>query len=119
MSQKIRYGEFDPETSDGCTIVTPIYKFLTREERLPFRECCIEHDKEYYYGGPVELRRESDRKFRECVSAHGYPVLAWIMWVVLYLFSGPKLFGIINNPFFWAWHENVVILPKAEEQQPE
>lgn len=108
MGKKVKYGEFKPENSDGCTLVSPYFKYLTKEDSIPFKQCCIEHDKAYYYGGDVKLRKEADKKLRKCIIEHGYPVLAWIMYIAVRVFSGPKM------PFSWSWEENVIVLPEKK-----
>ena len=115
MGKPIKYGEFDPANSDGCTFIGMAFRLFTKEKNLPFKECCIAHDKDYYYGGDVKLRHASDTKLRECVTEHGYPILAWIMWAFVHFLSGPKLLWVIPNPFPWHWEEKVTILPKEDE----
>lgn len=109
MGKKVKYGEFDPANSDGCTLISWFFRYLTSETDLPFKDCCVEHDRVYYYGGDVKLRKEADKNMRECVKAHGYPVLAWIMWAFVRLLSGPQM------PFPWTWEVEVTILPKEDE----
>lgn len=106
----IRSGEFDPTTSDGCTFIGAVFKFFTKEKHLPFKSCCVEHDRAYWYGGDVKLREQADRDMRDCVKAHGYPVIAWIMWLFVHMFSGPRLLWVFKNPLPWAWVEKVTIL---------
>lgn len=106
MGKKIKYGEFNPENSDGCTLVEPYFKYFTKETDFPIRDCCVVHDKAYWYGGDVKLRAEADTEMRECIKAKGYPVLAWVMYIAVRVFSGPKM------PFPWAWEENIIILPE-------
>lgn len=115
MGKRVKYGEFDPANSDGCTLIGAAFRWFTKEESLPFKECCIAHDEVYYYGGDPKLRKESDEALRKCVKNHGYPVLAWIMWTAVHLFSGPKLLWVFNNPLPWSWEEKVTILPKEDE----
>lgn len=117
MGLKIKPHEFDPAQSDGCTAVKPIYKFLTKEKQLPFKNCCVEHDKAYWYGGDVKLRHEADKKMRECISSQGFPVLGWIMWAFVHFLSGPKILWIFKNPFYWSWEEEVTILGREEEDE--
>jgi hypothetical protein len=61
--------------NDGCTMAPD----------LTFSHCCYEHDI-YYVTGAIS-RAEADRCLRKCISARGYPVLAWVYWL------GVRLFG--------------------------
>ena len=67
--------EFDPvKHSDGCSGgMSENYKklrkhFNLKEEYLPWRECCVTHDRAYYYGGSEEEKRTSDEILKQCVS---------------------------------------------------
>ena len=113
MGKKIKYGEFNPADSDGCTFIGHAFRLFTKEKQLPFKGCCVVHDKVYYYGGDLKLRKEADYQLRRCITNHGYPVLAWIMWAFVRAFSGPKILYIIPNPFPWHWEKKVTILPKG------
>lgn len=106
MSHKIKYGEFDPAASDGCTVVSQAYKFFSNGKQTPFRQCCINHDRIYYYGGDVALRKRADVNLRRCVKRHGFPILAWAMYLAVRVFSGPHM------PFGWSWEKKITILPK-------
>ena len=106
MVHKVRDGHWTPEKSDGCTIISKPYNWLTGKQ-LPFRDCCLSHDKDYWYGGPKHLRTESDKRFRECVAAHGYPILAWIFWVAIRIGGSPRL------PLPWRWARHVTIIEGA------
>ncbi len=115
MGKKVKYGEFDPANSDGCTLIGAAFRLFTREKALPFKGCCVAHDKAYYYGGHESLRKEADDQLRRCVNNHGYPILAWIMWFFVRVFSGTRLFGLFKNPLPWSWEKIVTIKPKSEE----
>lgn len=109
MGIKVKNGDFNPAASDGCTVISWVFRYLTTAKDVPFKGCCIEHDRVYWYGGDPKLREEADRRMRTCVKAHGYPVLAWIMWTFVHFFSGPKFLGF-DNPFPWSWEKNVTII---------
>lgn len=114
MGQKIKPGEFDEAASDGCTAISIFFRLFTREKHLPFKRCCIDHDRVYWYGGDPKLRNEADKQMRNCVRNSGYPIMAWIMWTFVHYLSGPKLLGF-NNPFPWSWEEEVTILGRDEK----
>ncbi len=112
MGKKVKYGEFDPTESDGCTVVNKIYKFLTKEEETPFKDCCVIHDRAYWYGGHVSLRKEADIELRRCVSEMGFVLTAWVMYFAVRIFSGPSILFVFSNPLPWSWERKVTILPK-------
>jgi hypothetical protein len=56
----------------------------------PFEECCNRHDYAYRVGGGERRRAAADRKLRMCVTAKGYKKLAWIMYIAVRLFGGPR-----------------------------
>jgi hypothetical protein len=107
---KTRIGHFKPENSDGCTFIGAAFRLFTSQPHLPFKQCCVAHDEAYWYGGDPAVRDEADLAMRECIRRQGYPVLAYIMWLFVHYLSGPKLFGLFNNPLPWAWRKKVTIV---------
>lgn len=69
--------EFDPtKHSDGCSGgMSAFYAALPQSvrdrygEMLPWRECCVVHDRAYYYGGTREEKRTADQALKDCVAA--------------------------------------------------
>ncbi len=75
------YGEikdipkFDPQRhSDGCSGgMSATYaklKFLHSKhgETLPWRQCCVVHDRAYYNGGKKKEKENADKELKNCVS---------------------------------------------------
>jgi hypothetical protein len=68
--------KFDPEKhSDGCSggmsanyAKLPAWVHDKFGKTLPWRDCCVEHDKAYYYGGSRELKLAADEALKECVA---------------------------------------------------
>lgn len=68
--------EFDPEKhSDGCSGgMSASYALLPQAvrdrfgETLCWRECCVVHDRAYYYGGTREEKEAADEALKKCVS---------------------------------------------------
>ena len=70
---------FDPDKhSDGCSggmsdNYAKIYDNLPQElrgrfgETLPWRECCVVHDRAYYYGGTLAEKQAADEALKQCV----------------------------------------------------
>ena len=38
MGKPVKYGEFDPAESDGCTFIGMLFRTFTKEKNLPFKE---------------------------------------------------------------------------------
>ena len=68
--------EFDPEKhSDGCSGgMSASYAKMPQAirkrfgETLPWRECCVVHDRAYYYGGTREEKQAADEALKQCVA---------------------------------------------------
>ncbi len=78
--------------SDGCTMFPD----------GNYRECCIEHDKDYYFGGSLRERRASDERLYTCVKAKGgksNKLTAAIMWM------GVRVGAVsfLPTPFRWGF----------------
>ena len=66
--------EFDPQRhSDGCSGgMSAAYARATilhakYGRTLPWRPCCVVHDRAYYYGGIKDKKRNADRALKACV----------------------------------------------------
>lgn len=73
--------------SDGCSMFPD----------CNYRECCVEHDKTYFFGGTKKERREADRKLYECVRGKGRGFIAKMMWV------GVRIGGVGFLPTSFRW----------------
>ena len=68
--------EFDPKKhSDGCSGgMSDSYAKLPQAirdrfgETLPWRQCCVVHDRAYYYGGTREEKQAADEALKQCVA---------------------------------------------------
>ena len=56
------------DLSDGCSVPFFIRPFI--RDSPACRECCLEHDQAYYYGGTRIERAAADEKLRLCLSRH-------------------------------------------------
>ena len=80
-----------------------------------YADCCVEHDKDYYFGGSLKERRASDNKLRECVASKGKgwkrKFLASAMWV------GVRIGGVsfLPTPFRWGFGNK---WPRKEPEKP-
>jgi len=78
--------------SDGCTLFPD----------GNYRDCCVEHDKAYYFGGTLKERRTADNQLYDCVKAKNGPhskMVAGIMWVGVRIGAVPFL----PTPFRWGF----------------
>lgn len=75
--------------SDGCSLFPD----------GNYRNCCVEHDKVYYFGGTKKERKAADRQLRACVRAKGHRFLAPIMYL------GVRIGGVawLPTPFRWGF----------------
>jgi hypothetical protein len=67
--------DFDPELhSDGCSggMSASYSKLTTLHQQygkvLPWRDCCVIHDKAYYFGGSKTQKLAADQSLKECVA---------------------------------------------------
>ncbi len=82
----------DGTKSDGCTLIGG-------EE---FKACCVAHDRDYYYGGTENERRESDKRLFECIAKKkslGAKLASPFIWL------GVRIGGVpfLNTPFRWGF----------------
>lgn len=78
-----------PFKSDGCSLYPD----------QGFNDCCVKHDKEYWKGGDLEKRKESDKRFRKCILSKGHKAQSKIIYVGVRLFGHP----ILPLPFRWGF----------------
>jgi hypothetical protein len=65
-------------------------------------DCCVEHDKDYYFGGSGKERWRSDMRLYKCVRARkGWQnkVAAPVMWLGVRVLGG----SFLPTPFRWGF----------------
>lgn len=66
-----------------------------------YADCCVAHDKDYYYGGSLKERSASDRRLKACVMAKGKgwkrKLLANAIWL------GVRVGGVHFLPTAFRW----------------
>ena len=62
-----------------------------------YGDCCVEHDKAYFFGGTKKERRAADDKLYECVKGKGRGFTAKMMWV------GVRIGGVAFLPTSFRW----------------
>lgn len=60
-------------------------------------DCCVEHDKDYFFGGTWRERRASDKRLVACVSKKGHKYISKMMWL------GVRLGGVAFLPSTFRW----------------
>lgn len=78
--------------SDGCSLFPD----------GDYRNCCIEHDKAYFFGGSWRERRRADNKLYKCVAdikGFQHKIIAPVMWI------GVRVGGVpfLPTPFRWCF----------------
>jgi hypothetical protein len=73
--------------SDGCSLFPD----------GNYRNCCVEHDKSYYFGGTKAERKAADQKLRACVREKGHRFLAPMMYL------GVRIGGVAWLPTQFRW----------------
>ena len=65
-------------------------------------DCCVEHDKAYFFGGTKQERSAADKKLYKCVKGKGHRFIARIMWL------GVRIGGVgfLPTPFRWGFGED-------------
>ena len=80
----------DPFTTDGCSGgMSWSWRKLTGAD-LPWRACCVNHDREYWLGGTKGDRLKADRRMRRCVKSKGHPRWASLMFWGVRAFGSPR-----------------------------
>lgn len=80
--------------TDACTILSPLWKLLhklkiTRDSKPLFVYSCIWHDYLYWKGGTKEQRKKADYYLMWKIRAHGYSILAKIVYRAVRIFGHP------------------------------
>ncbi|NOT46418.1 MAG: hypothetical protein HOP17_01525 [Acidobacteria bacterium] len=68
-----------------------------------YADCCVAHDKDYYFGGSLKERRASDKRLRECVRSKGKGWTRRLLADGMYI--GVRLAGVsfLPTPFRWGF----------------
>jgi len=76
-----------------------------------YGDCCVEHDKKYYFGGSFKERRRADITLYKCVrrkKGFHHKIIAPLMYV------GVRIGGVswLPTPFRWGFGKNKNKTPK-------
>ncbi len=107
--------EFDPKKhSDGCSggmsagyAILPKQVHDTLGETLPWRECCVIHDRSYYYGGSRDEKAAADEDLKQCVkkNIHG-KIAGELLGELMRLAVTPGGSPLFNTPWRWGFGED-------------
>lgn len=79
-----------------------------------YRNCCVEHDKDYFFGGSLKERKNADNRLYSCVKERRGKFFAGMMWI------GVRVGAVsfLPTPFRWGfgnkWPRKE---PKKEKQK--
>ena len=68
-----------------------------------YADCCVAHDKDYYFGGSMKERRASDKRLRDCVQSKGK---GWKRkFLANWMYLGVRVLGVpfLPTPFRWGF----------------
>lgn len=91
--------------SDGCSLFPD----------GDYYNCCVEHDKDYYFGGSLAERRASDKRLKACVLSKGK---GWKRKVLAnMMFYGVRIGAVswVPTPFRWGFGHK---WPRKEPRDP-
>jgi hypothetical protein len=68
-----------------------------------YADCCVEHDKDYYFGGSLRERRASDTRLKQCVVSKGKGWKRKLLAGAMYI--GVRFGGVhfLQTPFRWGF----------------
>ena len=93
------------QKSDGCTLIPDGH----------IKKCCVEHDREYFFGGSDHERRVSDRKLFFCVAekkGFHHKLFAPFIWL------GVRIGGLPFLPTKFRWGFGKPYLKKKTKPEP-
>lgn len=88
-----------------------------------YAECCVAHDRDYFFGGSLKERRSSDKRLRNCVKSKGKGWERRLLANAMYI--GVRLGGIsfLPTPFRWGfgnrWPRQRPVKIKPEPARPQ
>ncbi len=95
--------EMPPEfKSDGCSLFPD----------GNYRDCCVTHDKAYFFGGSLKERRAADKELYKCVRAKGNN-----KFLASLIYLGVRVGGVpfLPTPFRWGFGHK---FPRKEPKSP-
>lgn len=80
-------------TSDNCTAFPD----------GDYADCCVAHDKDYFFGGTKAVRKAADQRLKQCVVSKSSGWKRRFLANVIY--AGVRVGGVgfLNAPFSWGF----------------
>lgn len=72
-----------PFESDGCSGFLSFFWQVLFKSPTPWEDCCLTHDKTYWMGGDIKLRKIADKRLARCVLNNGHPLWATILYIAV------------------------------------
>lgn len=99
LSATVKSNSLKPFETDGCTM------FIDGPRTQPslWRQCCVEHDLRYWFGGNQYDMDKTDLRLKSCVNDIAGPT--WAELIYLGVRTGHK--SPIKNKTQWGWGWNL------------
>ncbi|MBK6723929.1 MAG: hypothetical protein IPO41_16060 [Acidobacteria bacterium] len=68
-----------------------------------YADCCVAHDKDYFFGGTKAQRKASDERLKQCVLSKGSGWKRKFLATTIYLGVRIGGVGFLNAPFSWGF----------------
>ena len=68
-----------------------------------YADCCVEHDKDYYFGGSLSERRAADKRLRSCVLSKGKGWKRQVLANMMYYGVRIGAVSWLPTPFRWGF----------------
>ncbi len=68
-----------------------------------YGDCCVAHDKDYFFGGTKAERKASDQRLKECVVSKGNGWKRRMLGNAIYLGVRVGGVGFLKAPFSWGF----------------
>lgn len=68
-----------------------------------YADCCVAHDKDYFFGGTKAERKASDKRLKSCVLSKGSGWKRKILTSMMYMGVRVGGVGFLNFPFSWGF----------------
>jgi len=68
-----------------------------------YADCCVAHDKDYFFGGTKSERKASDQRLKQCVLSKGSGWKRKFLANAIYMGVRIGGVGFLNAPFSWGF----------------
>ena len=106
-------AELAPFSTDGCSL----FPEGSGENSDLWLSCCRAHDLSYWRGGTRAERKAADDALEQCVAAKGYPKVAALMSMGVFVGGTPFLPTPFRWGYGWPYPRGYGVLSTEEEAQ--